>query len=317
MVVDAYRIMDAGRRIAMWHHPGFIERPEASHLDRQARLFGSEFNDLLRSLRVAVVGCGGTGSAVATLLARLGVGKLLLIDRDRLEITNLNRVHGSKREDVSAGRYKAIILRDLIGGAGLDVDVTTITDWVGNAACDEALKSCDVIFGCTDDHAGRAFLNRMAYFYNIPLIDVGLSMRAATTRNRVDITGRVSTHLPGHTCMMCSGLIEPSIAAEQSVERSDPTEYARRKVEAYVVGSGDPAPAVVTFTTEAATMATNELINALTGYRDMNGMAPMIIRKFHDMKDVRPNLPPREGCPSCEGDRWGRGDVEPFLDVIR
>ncbi len=70
-----------------------------------------------------------------------------------------------------ARRHKATILRDLIREADLGVDVVELVDWVGNPACDDALKSCDVIFGCTDDHAGRAFLNRLAYFYNIPLID--------------------------------------------------------------------------------------------------------------------------------------------------
>ena len=67
------------------------------HLERQARLFGPSFNPLLRGLRIAVVGLGGTGSAVAMLLARLGVGHLLLIDDDIVETTNLNRIHGSRR----------------------------------------------------------------------------------------------------------------------------------------------------------------------------------------------------------------------------
>ena len=316
-VIPMVRIIETGRRLRIWPRTRDSERALPIHLDRQARLFGDRFNDLLDALRIGIVGCGGTGSAVATLLARLGVGKLLLIDRDQIETTNLNRVHGARRADVVSKRLKAPMLRGTIVDADLGVDVVAVADWVGNPACDDALKSCDIIFGCTDDHAGRAFLNRLAYFYGIPLIDVGLSMRAATEGSRPDITGRVSTHLAGHTCMMCSGLVDPRLAAEQSLARNDPAEYARRKAEAYVVGSGDPAPAVVTFTTEAASMAVNELINALTGYRDADGMAPMSIRKFHDMKDLSLRPPPKDECPSCNGERWGRGDVEPFLEMIR
>jgi hypothetical protein len=315
--VDASRVLITGRRIDI--HPLSIAAApsRATHLDRQARLFGDSFNQLIGSLNVGVIGCGGTGSAVATLLARLGVGRLLLIDRDRIETTNLNRVHGSRHADVVARRHKSTILRDLIQAADLGVDVVDLVDWVGNPACDDALKSCDVIFGCTDDHASRAFLNRLAYFYNILLIDLGLSMRAATPERGVDVTGRVSTHFPGHTCMMCAGLIDPRLAAEQALERSDPAEYARRKKEAYVIGGGDPAPAVVTFTTEAATMAVNTLIDALTGFMRPEGMVPMIVRKFHAGRDIMPVPAFGAACPNCGGERWGRGDVHPFLDVVR
>jgi hypothetical protein len=59
--------------------------------------FGKPFNQMLQSLRVAVIGLGGTGSPVATLLARSGVGELVLIDGDRLEASNLNRVRGYRR----------------------------------------------------------------------------------------------------------------------------------------------------------------------------------------------------------------------------
>ena len=62
--------------------------------DRQVRMFGQEANALLQDLRVGVVGCGGTGSAVAMLLARQGVGSLALFDEDIVEASNLNRQIG-------------------------------------------------------------------------------------------------------------------------------------------------------------------------------------------------------------------------------
>lgn len=61
----------------------------------------------------------------------------------------------------------------------------------------------------------------------------------------------------------CRSLFGPGCgqaAREEDIERSDPAEYERQKTEAYVRGGGNPAPAVVTFTSEAATMAVNELL---------------------------------------------------------
>jgi len=72
---------------------------------RQAAAFGQPFVDKLASLRVGIVGAGGTGSPTAVLLARAGVGELVVIDNDRLERSNLNRVRGAGVSDV--GKNKA------------------------------------------------------------------------------------------------------------------------------------------------------------------------------------------------------------------
>ena len=77
-------------------------------LKRQEAAFGKPFNSMLKSLRVAVVGVGGTGSPLATLLARSGIGELILIDGDVLDKTNMNRVRGYRVAD--NGKNKAKIL---------------------------------------------------------------------------------------------------------------------------------------------------------------------------------------------------------------
>src|ERR1051326_8684155 len=77
-------------------------------LARQVAAFGRPFVCMMSSLRAAVVGAGGTGSPTVTLLARSGIGELVLIDPDRLERSNLNRVRGARAADV--GENKAAIL---------------------------------------------------------------------------------------------------------------------------------------------------------------------------------------------------------------
>ncbi len=309
-VSPVQRITIAGRRLRFFGHLGNDPMVDEA-FERQGRLFGEEVNARLRDLRVAVVGAGGTGSPVVALLLRLGVGKLLLIDKDIVEVTNLNRVHGARLSDAGEGLAKVEVLAREIRLADLGADVQTRRAWAGAPDVREALRACDVIFGCTDDHDGRALLSRMSYFYGVPLIDVGL--RIVRREPNFDMVARTSFVTPGGACLLCRGVVDPRRAAEEALERDNPEDYRKRKAEAYVVGGGDPAPAVVTFTTEAATMAVNELLQSLTDYRGAGGAAWGRFRTFQTLEDRVVTIPPKSGCRVCDGQNyWGLGDVEPF-----
>ena len=285
---------------------------------RQALAFGDALNGDLRRLRVGVVGCGGTGSAVAMLLARLGVGQIALFDEDVVERTNLNRLHGTRQADADAMRPKVQAVAASIAEMGLGVRAIPFRGWIGDPALRDALKSCDVLFGCTDDHDGRMLLNRFAAFYLVPVIDIGLA--AEVSQGPVPLMtaldGRVTWLFPGNSCLLCRSVVDPAKAHAESLRRSNPTEYEMRKREAYVAGEGNPAPAVVTFTTELACMAVNELIERLHGFRRC-GTAANRVRQFHLLEDRRPGAKADPHCPVCGSDAyWGRGDVEPFLDRV-
>ncbi len=313
--IDACAVQAVGGRFRRWPEAEVAD-VGGSHLERQARLFGLGFNPLIRRLKVAVVGCGGTGSAVAMLLARLGVGHVLLVDNDIIEETNLNRVHGSRRADAKAGALKIDVIEREIMAADLGVRVAKRKGWVNDPAMRDALKACDFVFGCTDDHSGRIILNRLAYFYGIPVIDVGLRMAAAENAGH-DVNGRVSTLSPGRPCLLCGGVVRPQRASEEALERTDPGEFERRKREAYVIGAGDPAPAVVTFTTEMACVAVNEMIAAVTGFHGEGGMVSNRLRRFHAGDDRFLAAKQNEDCQVCSTNRfWGRADIDPFLDLV-
>jgi hypothetical protein len=151
----------------------------AEAFNRQELAFGKALNQDFAKLRIAVVGCGGTGSAVAMFLARLGVGQLLLTDKDTVEMTNLNRLHGASIADAENKKPKVDVMAAAIAQMGLGTRVKAITEWVESEKTANFLKACDFIFGCTDDHRGRLFLNRMAHFYLLPLIDMGLMIQVS------------------------------------------------------------------------------------------------------------------------------------------
>lgn len=285
---------------------------------RQALAFGPALNLLLARLKVGVVGCGGTGSAVAMLLARLGVGQIALFDEDIVEVSNLNRLHGARRDDADGMRRKVDVVARELAGLGLGVRPVAIPHWADADEARDALLSCDLVFGCTDDHAGRLFINRYAYFYLRPVIDLGLALTPRGEGGHPgNMIGRATVLRPGTPCLLCRRIAQPHRAAEEELRRAAPAEYERQKREAYVRGAGNPAPAVVTFTTETATMAVNELLQGLTGYRGDDGWAAQRIRRFDLGTDRLQGAKQNPGCILCvDQDYWGRGDVDPFMDRV-
>ena len=288
----------------------------SAFLHRQSLSISQETVEKLHELRVAVVGCGGTGSAVAVLLARAGIGRLLLIDPDIVSETNLNRLHGSTRRDVEMRRPKVQTLKDHIERMGLGTQVAVLENPLVDATTGRSLCSCDCVFGCTDDHLGRLILNRVAYLYYVPVIDTCLSVDPRTDDRPTHISGRVTVLRPGVACLLCRGVINPRRAREQGLRHKRPDEYTRQLKEGYITDSDTPTPVVGTFTTETATAAVNEFLAGFANLRgDKGWTAERTIR--YDLDRCRPTgCTPRLGCRVCaEKELWGLGDVQPFLDL--
>jgi len=310
--IDIKRILHSGPRLKLICD----DDSDIAFLDRQTRLFGEHTTQMLTKFRCGIAGGGATGSAVLPLLMRLGVRDAVMFEKDFAEHTNLNRLHGARREDVAAKVLKNEIHSRTVSEADLGMSLVTIDAWAGEPSTWDALKACDVIFCCTDDHAGRLFLNRFARFYGIAVIDVGLAMQRRNDQT-FDLFARVSTLVPGHTCLLCGGFIDPRRAREEALSRNDPEAYEQLKKEAYVLGEGDPSPAVVTFTSEAASMAVNEWLTGVAGFAGSSGMLPTRIRRFHARDERFPGIAPQQGCPCCAEPRTlGRGDMTPFLDRV-
>ena len=285
--------------------------------DRQARVFGSRTVEDLTQLRIGVVGCGGTGSAIASLLTRIGVSRFALIDTDRVDETSLNRLHFSTRADGISGRYKVDVVGDAIAAIGLARSVVRLRHFVDAPECRDAIRACDIIFGCTDDHLGRNFLNRLAHFYLIPVIDLGVLIDPNDQGGYDSFDGRVTVIQPGYPCQVCRQLISPQLMLEESMLRRDPQLYEQHRRAGYIEGGTDPSPVVVTFTTEIAAVAVNELLHRLTGFRGPNGHCAERLRRFDWVKDSDsiPGGKRRADCPLCGLRKCdGRGDMTPFLN---
>jgi molybdopterin/thiamine biosynthesis adenylyltransferase len=315
-VLDLIRVIGDDIRL---HYKDRGQGDVSNILQRQALAFGDVLNQDISTLRIGITGAGGTASAVAMFLPRLGARKVALFDKDYVDFTNLNRLHGATFDDAEAKRPKVQVIARSLHQLGLGVQVQTYQEWIGNAICRDALKSCDVIFGCTDDHAGRLLLNRFAYYYATPVIDLGLAIEVSQGNSpKIQaLDGRVTVLQPGYPCLLCRGVINPVVARDQALKQQNPEEYERRKAEAYVIGEGNPSPSVVLFTTDVASMGLQELLHRLQGFRGSDSAVAQRVRKFKLMEDRRQGCASNNSCPVCGVTKhWGKGNVEPFLGMV-
>jgi molybdopterin/thiamine biosynthesis adenylyltransferase len=109
--------------------------------------------------RVLLVGCGALGASHAEMLARAGVGRLRIVDRDFVEFTNLQRQTLFKESDAAERLPKAIAAKARIGEINSDTDVEAIIADVNNTNVESLIDDCDVVIDGTDNFQVRYLLN--------------------------------------------------------------------------------------------------------------------------------------------------------------
>jgi molybdopterin-synthase adenylyltransferase len=154
---------------------------------------GTEGQARIRRARVAVVGCGAIGASVCTLLARAGVGTLCIIDRDYVEISNLQRQILFDEEDAHQSLPKAeaaaIKLSSINSDVKLEPHVKDLTP-----ATVSLLSGADVVLDCTDNFETRYLMNDFAVKHGTPWIYAAAVGSYGVTMNI----------LPGETaCLVC------------------------------------------------------------------------------------------------------------------
>src|SRR5579862_3845031 len=242
---SAIRVVSVGSVVKTLFEP--VESSDISlRFDRQIRALGAAGQRHLELQTVAIIGLGGTGSIAAEQLAYLGVRKFILVDPDRLETTNLNRVVGSKPRDI--GRFKVELAAELIKTVAPSAQVHQIRGDVTRTASARELLAADFIFSCTDSHGSRAVIQQIAYQYLIPCVDVG-SVIAAKDGRIEGIHGRIQALAPGFACFTCSGLLDP-----EQVRRDMMTEEERHR-DPYILGGHEPAPAVISINATVISLA--------------------------------------------------------------
>jgi hypothetical protein len=303
------RLWEVGDRWRLTRAFNSTLQPLPELFDRNVRAFGNPIQQMLNDLTVGIAGCGGTGSAVAEQLVRLGVRRFVLLDPDLLSTTNVTRVYGSGIDDV--GLPKVDVLAKHLRRIAPDVCVKSVRSMITMEAAARRLLGCDLVFGCTDDNAGRLVLSRIASYLLTPVIDCGVLLSSDDSGQLTGINGRCTVLSPGSACLVCRGRID---LARANSELLTPEERIRREREGYAPALGQREPAVVAFTTIVAATAVSELLERLIGYGPTDRPGEVLLR-CHE-REISTNVAlPREGhyCDPSSG-KLGLGITEPFLE---
>jgi len=275
------------------HTPRREDRPR----ERTARLnaaFGDEAASRLRNSTAAVIGAGGTGSAAIETLARAGVGRIIVVDPDSLDESNLERVHGSFPEHAARRESKAALARAHILAIDPSCRVEAYVGALPQQEILDAIVTADVALGCTDQQHSRLALSDIALRYLVPSIDCGVMLEGQAGK----VTGQILQiirFLAADACALCRRLIAPARLAR---ELMSPEERAQRQMAAAEARERGDAPdpywhddiqlnTVGYMTTIAGAMAAGYAIGWLTGRFDppFERLQMNLAEKFLDVTD--------------------------------
>jgi len=299
-----------GDELQVWNN--HRSPPEDAFTLRHSQAFGSGTTELLRRLSVAIIGCSGTGSIVAEQLARLGVGRLILVDPDFVEEKNLNRILNTGKEDAYLRRPKVEVLARAIARMGLGQEVVPLHSNLIERGTVKQVATCDAAFGCMDGVEGRHLLNRIATFYTLPYFDVGVRLDADGSGGIERIAGAVHYIQPGRSSLLSRGVYTMARVEAEEIRRTNPEMYRRQVRAGYLRGVEEDRPAVISVNMFFASLVVNEFLARLHPFRNQpNSHYAYVGGNLSEMQFY----PESEAAP-CQllARHVGKGDVSPLLE---
>ncbi len=251
-------------------------QPDTSRYHRQEILpgFSRAGQERLRNSHALVVGCGALGCAIVDILARAGIGRLTIIDRDIVERTNLQRQTLFTEEDARLGRPKAQAARARVEAINSDVACRGWVEHLGPENVREYICDSDIVLDGLDNLHTRFVLNDAAVQLGKPFIYGG----AVGTR------GMSLAILPGGACLRC---VFPDAVAATAGETCDTAGILMSAVSA------------------VAAHQSTQAIKWLIGAHDMIDRSLWSVDQWSN-RAVRlgPARQPRADCPCCAQRRF-------------
>jgi molybdopterin/thiamine biosynthesis adenylyltransferase len=218
---------------------------------------------------VTVIGCGALGTLISSGLARAGVGRLRIVDRDFIEIHNLQRQMLFDEEDIAQGLPKALAAERHLRKVNSEISIEGINADVNHTNIEHLIEGADVILDGLDNTEARFLINDAALKHKIPWVYGGA----------IAATGMTMTIVPGKTpCFRCLTAGPASAGAILTCDTGG------------VIG---PAPWIV------ASLQVAEALKLIVG---SDGVNPDLLYldvwegRFRNFKIHR-----RPDCPACQG----------------
>lgn len=291
-----------------WRDGAFSRRPMA---------FTSEARDELSRLCVCVIGVSGTGSPVAEQLARMGFGHVILLDHDRVEKKNLNRILNSTLEDAERERLKVDMMATAITLYRGDGVAVPLAASIADRDAVLLVSQADILFSCVDTLDARHIADEIAASFCLPLFDVGVTIptRKAAGAERViaDVCGRIDYIQPGGSTLRDRGVYSPESLREEYLRRAAPEAHAEEVNAGYLRGVKEEAPSVISLNMRAASACVMELIARAHPFRhDSNERFARTLFSLASGEEIYTAESQFKAQPNP---KLGRGAVEPLLGL--
>lgn len=242
--------------------------PERYSRQIRYKNIGPDGQDKLLSSRVAVVGMGALGCVSANELARAGVGYIRMIDRDLVEVSNLQRQVLYTEQDAAESVPKVFAAAEHLGAANSEITLDPVFSDLNSSNADDILGGVDLIIDATDNLETRYLINEYSVEHSIPWVYGGA----------VESEGMTASFVPGGPCLVCfSG--SPN-AEGQSSGRTCST-----------VGVLNSLTAIV------ASLQVTEGLKILTGSEDVR--RDMLYMEIWSNDFVNFSLEKNPDCPVC------------------
>jgi molybdopterin/thiamine biosynthesis adenylyltransferase len=220
---------------------------------------------MISGQKISIVGVGGLGSIIAEHLIHLGINDINLIDFDKLELTNLNRIVGAYYQDAVNRRFKVDTIKEHMQRINPQATINTYPLSVFDPSIEQVIAESNWIFMATDNHASRYKIQQLAFQYYVPFITAGVNI-SVENDFVIDMSGEVILVRMGDAvCLRCLQRVNFNEVAREI--HPDKTVREGLVAKGYVRGRDVKEPAVKTLNTHLATLAVDVFINQFTERR--------------------------------------------------
>jgi adenylyltransferase/sulfurtransferase len=231
---------------------------------------GEADQERLTRARAVLIGCGALGTVLASLLVRAGVGQLRIVDRDFVELSNLQRQSLFDEDDVRLGLPKAVAAARRLGTANSEVEVeAAVADFSADNA-ERLLRDADLVLDGTDNFEARYLINDACvrldkpWIYSAAVGGYGLTLNVLPRRT---------------ACLRC---VFPVVQTAGAVETCDTT------------GVLGPITSLI------ASLASAEAIKLLIGAEERLRPGLLWIDVWNNSFQSTPLAGPVADCPTCQ-----------------
>ncbi len=258
---DKVRVAD--RRLRVTFNDAELPPPRRRPiLQRTIDTWGVARQRDMARLRVGVVGLGSVGGMVAEALARMGVERLALVDPDRVETHNLDRLLHAGRSDVGAPKAELAAQRIRNSATADRFDVQAYCLPIQNETALLAALDCDILFSAVDRPLPKDMLNRLAYAHCIPVISGGVFIDNKPDGALAQASWSVTTVGPRRRCLRCDGqYTSADVLLERDGSLDDPVYMDRARREGDIPANQNVFP----FSANVASLMVLEMARMTAG----------------------------------------------------